>query len=251
MRGESPSIRFESSRYQNSELLLNFAAEKLFNVVQLSTGAILNVTITNFDGFSTEGMLITKLQNVGNVTSEFGVQVKCTSPISPVEGKAVYLSPQERTTVHFPLYAESLDSESSECSVVLKDAIGQTLSTSSAQFNVTAVEKDYGAQGGAVDGPDDGSEVGDGNSAMSNPSFCGCSHFFSIFCFLLNGCWMNILYAIFAIIAIILGALVLRKFLMRWLWKLWKTEKPRDNDVQRRRPGYFEDPYHGHSVPYL
>mmetsp|Transcript_15001 Transcript_15001/g.22084 ORF Transcript_15001/g.22084 Transcript_15001/m.22084 type:complete len:130 (+) Transcript_15001:863-1252(+) len=129
MRGESPSIRFESSRYQNSELLLNFAAEKLFNVVQLSTGAILNVTITNFDGFSTEGMLITKLQNVGNVTSEFGVQVKCTSPISPVEGKAVYLSPQERTTVHFPLYAESLDSESSECSVVLKDAIGQTLST--------------------------------------------------------------------------------------------------------------------------
>jgi len=115
---------------------------------------------------------------------------------------------------------------------------------------VTAVEKDYGAQGGAVDGPDGGAEVGDGNSAMSNPSFCGCSHFFSVFCFLLNGCWMNILYAILAIIAIILGILILRKFMMRWLRKLWKTEKPHDNDIQRCRPGYVEDPYHGHSVPY-
>jgi len=93
MRGESPSIRFESSRYQNSELLLNFAAEKLFNVVQLSSGAILNVTVANFDGFSAEGMLTTRIQNDGNVTSEFGVQVRVESLSKTSEDPGFRLRP--------------------------------------------------------------------------------------------------------------------------------------------------------------
>lgn len=137
-QSESPAIQFSTDRYQNSELLLSFAADQLFHVVKISGGVIVNVTVDEFEGLSRDGKLTATVKSTGNVTSEFGVTVECSASIAPVQAKIIALAPHQIHPVDFILEAESTQDGQLVCEVELKNAIGDTLATYGAYRSIEA-----------------------------------------------------------------------------------------------------------------
>lgn len=195
----------------NTLLTLNIKADTIRFITNRSTGVIADATIRDFTTFSRDGIIYVALVNTGTITaSYFSTVTQCTTPgVLPVPAQQMSMIPFITHYTQFQLYSQNLFSSTDSCLVSLYDSGYGLLDTVRVYFNTTVYDRDRGNQGGnTTDNPL--------NSEFETPSTVTCTQkcpsFWNVPCFIVTGCWINILWILLVVLAIILS-----------LYVLWKT----------------------------
>uniref|UniRef100_A0A6T6MS87 Generative cell specific-1/HAP2 domain-containing protein n=1 Tax=Timspurckia oligopyrenoides TaxID=708627 RepID=A0A6T6MS87_9RHOD len=222
---ENPKLYYETDRYQNSELLVSFPADYLFESISVSSGVISNATIYPFDAYSKNGNLNVSVINRGFRAAEFTVDVECIPDIAPILSKPVFIPAQDQTDITFGIQAESVLGKEHHCFVSLSDSIGRNVSSFSVNVTSFGLTIDRDTQGGEAAGP----QESDGDLSLDSVATCvaECPSFFSLVCFMRFRCWKSLVYILLLIVGLLLALFLLVKFGIPMMRRKMKERKER------------------------
>lgn len=231
--GASPKMRFWTDRTQSSDILLEFAAEELFHVVDVSDGKIIDAKVDLVQAYSTNGRMTVTLQNTGQVEAAYEVSASCPKDILPILAQQVYIQPNQTKNVTFRVDVENTHGGNFSCNISLQNSIGQSISSYKVMIESSGINVSTGPQAGQPSGSDGSSSTNYDSSSACQKS---CGSFFNIICFFEHSCWLNILYVILVVVALIVGGCIGIKlfmhFGMSFLMDLFKM--PQRNNTTRR-----------------
>ena len=182
-------------------LVLSIKADSLRFIVNRSTGVIAMATIGDFTSFSRDGIVYVSAVNTGVIIAGYFLTItNCSTPgILPVAAQSFSLGPLETYPTQFQLYSQNLFSVTDQCLVSLYDSGYSLIDSRIVSFNTTAYTPNRGNQGG-------NNTQAPASFEFLNPSAVTCAQkcpgFWNIPCFIVTGCWMNILYIALVIVAI-------------------------------------------------
>lgn len=211
--GANPKMRFWTDRTQSSDILLEFAAESLFHVVDVSDGRIIDAKANLVEAYSKNGKMKVTLQNTGQVEASYEVTVSCPNNILPILAQQVYLQPNQTKNVTFQVDVEDTHGGNFSCNVSLQNSIGQSISSYKVRVESSGINVTSGPQSGQPSGSDGASTNNYGSSSACQKS---CGSFFNIICFFEHSCWLNILYVILVVVALIVGGCIGIKLFMHF-----------------------------------
>jgi hypothetical protein len=203
-------LRFLPRGITNTLFTLTVKADSIRFITNKSTGVIAGATILDFFTFSRDGILYVVLFNTGMLTATYFTTVtECTTPgILPIAAQQMSITSLTRYQTQFQLYSQNLFSSTDQCRVSLYNSAYELLDSVIVRFNTTLYERDKGNQGGnQTDNPL--------NSDFEAPSKITCSQkcpsFWNIPCFIVTGCWINVLWVVLAVVGMVAGLYLLFK----------------------------------------
>ncbi|EME31581.1 uncharacterized protein Gasu_12520 [Galdieria sulphuraria] len=240
--GANPKMRFWTDRIQSSDILLQFAAESLFHVVDVSEGKIIGANVNLVQAYSKNGKMTVTLQNTGKVEASYEVAVSCPNNILPILAQQVYILPNQTKNVTFQVDVENTHGGHFVCNVSLQNSIGQSISRYQVKVESSGINVSTGPQAGQPSGSDGTSSTNYGSSSACQKS---CGSFFNIICFFEHSCWLNILYVILVVVGLLVGGCIgIKLFLhfgLSFLMDLFKMPQKRNRTRRNHRTREQDD----------
>ncbi|CAG9316759.1 unnamed protein product [Blepharisma stoltei] len=194
-----------------SLVTIELNGDKLKFITNVSKGKIDYAHIGNFEALSYDGVLDAQVSNVGNVAAQFTLGANCSSGVAAIEAKTFSLKAMESKDLEFDVNVQKSNASQYECNATLYNSIGIVVDYLVVNFNTSSRHTDTGSEGG------NGPKLNGDNTTDSNPNdSCSesCPQWFNIFCFLVDGCWGDII-IFFSIIFGICLFVILTKFVIR------------------------------------
>ncbi|KAK4535355.1 hypothetical protein CDCA_CDCA04G1380 [Cyanidium caldarium] len=208
LRETDPLLRFKTNRIQATEVRLEFAADDIFDVVNVANGRFIKSQsyVTTAVAQSRGAELHLALLSEGSQAgfSQFTVSALCGPFIAPIPAQTVTLAAGARANVTMSLDIEDAHAGSAACNCTLVNSVGISVDSIRITFNVSARDTSKGAQGGS-DSRTAGNATSTSSTLAPGGSCSACGGFFDITCFLSNVCLANI----FAFSLVIVGLLLI------------------------------------------
>ena len=202
------ALAFNARPTLNSVVVLELSADSMRLIVHRAAGAIVTVTVGDFESSSRDGKMVVLIRNTGELAAEFTVIVsKCTDLVALVNSlsRTIVAGADEQFT--FALRAETTHSAAHTCTVSLVDSQGEVLHSVLASFMTNETQQEFGGQEGTVDRDvrgisADSSRNGSGGGACTTI----CEGLWDVVCLIVLGCWSllgQLILYIFLILALI------------------------------------------------
>lgn len=189
------ALAFKAKPNLNSVVVLELSADAIRLVVHRATGAIVSVTVHDFESSSRDGKLGVVVRNTGELAAEFTVIIsECTDLVALVNALSRTIVPGADEEFNFVLRAETTHTATHTCTVTLMDSLHETLHSVSASFKTNETQEEFGGQDGEVDREVRGIQADTSSSGAGGGDACVtiCAGTWDIVCLIVIGCWTQI-----------------------------------------------------------
>ncbi|CAJ1345563.1 unnamed protein product, partial [Effrenium voratum] len=180
-------------------LRLEARADEAMFVTNVASGRIVSAEVAAFQALAENGEAEVMMLNTGAILADFTLGLSCASGLAAGPAVQVSLKPLESASRTIQLFASGDGSGRFYCNATLFDAVGDVADSVNLEVNVTSLQRQDGAQGGADGGGDTNlkAAITGGTCATTCPSF------FDVMCFLAHGCWESMGYLALAVVLLL------------------------------------------------
>ena len=187
----------------NTLITIELKADEIKYVVNVSKGQIDSVIIGNFEAMSNNGIMQVMITNIGKLTATFYISYLCSENIMLISANEISLSPLESLTIYNKIYTLSSKEYINQCTVTLKNSIGEIDDEFSVNFNTTE-QANTNNQNGTNSTNNNNNSGEDDTSIITLTCAEYCPGFWSFACFVVHGCWWFFARTCLVILSIIL-----------------------------------------------
>jgi len=212
---------------ETSVITLTVSADDLVFISNRSPGRILVAYVEPFESLSRDGVLVARVANVGTLAADYDITVgECSSNISPILSQRVSLAVAQEKELRFAIYTTTYLAAENYCKISMYNALGGLEHFLVFNFSTSATDIDRGSQEGTP--TKKLSPAGPTTTSPKKLAGCAarCGSFFSVVCFVVNGCIAQLLRVVGVVvagIALLLCCIKCAPFLcMRAVPALWR-----------------------------
>ena len=220
----------------NTLITIELKADDIKYVVNVSKGQIDSVIIGNFEAMSNNGIMQVMITNIGKLTATFYLSYSCSENIMPISANELSLSPLESSTIYNKIYTLSSKEYINQCTVTLKNSIGEINDELSVDFNTTEQTNTNNQNGTNSTSNNNSSDNGITTITLTCTEYC--PGFWSFACFVVHGCWWYFARTCLVILSVVLAIGLLfgcikKKFLCKCCKKLHQSQKEKKKKEEK------------------
>lgn len=204
----SPYLTYVSPAPPETLITVTINADTLQYVQSVASGKIIKAELNqkSVEALSKGAVLAVEIQSTGDVVSEFTIDVvNCTGGVFPIPGQHTSLAPHENVTLTYNVYMQLNVSTIASCQVLLLNALMVQIDSMTVRWNVTAKDKNDGAQGSVIDG--NGPTI-----TTTNKGSCKDCSFINVLCIVEHECFSLGGGMLIVILALIMAVVLLVRF---------------------------------------
>ena len=205
---EAGAFKFPVTAMRSSALRLELNADNLMYVQNVASGSIEAATLltakgepaTSFEALSGDGYVYMKLNNTGEIQSDFIPSLNCTEGVQMVQSKGrVAIQPTEAEELTVRVAVSDDEEKQRNCTAMLRNSQAEIVDTKLVEFNTSATEYDD------VNLELDEKVTADGAGGDVTSLSCSaqCPNPVNIACAIAHSCWIRFFLFVATVIAII------------------------------------------------
>ena len=170
----------------NTLLTLEMDTSIIKFITNVSSGKILKVYINDgFIAMSDDGLMEISITNTGFFTAQFFLSYECNENIVPLSSNEISLAPEEIKNLNKSLYTRSNKGVINQCSIILKNSIGEKVDMKSISFNssteILSNSQEYQ--------DDNDNDINYENEKSCEELCIDSDPFLEIICYIKKSCW--------------------------------------------------------------
>lgn len=188
---ENKKLSYTLSGNINTLITIELNADNIQYVVNVSTGVIDSLVISNFEAMTKNGLMQIQITNTGKLTATFYISYSCSETILPLSSDEISISPLQSTMINKNVYTSSSYFNMNECNVTLKNSKGEINDEKTIQFNTTEQINNNNQDPTHNNSNKNNTNEKDNSSSSKSDLTCSdyCPGFWSFGCFVVHGCW--------------------------------------------------------------